>query len=787
MTALHRKLIRDLLSMKGQVLAICLVIACGVAMFVMSLATLRSLEQTQRRYYLDYRFAHIFAHLKRAPEALAERIAEIPGVAQVQTRIVADVTLDVPGLREPAVGRLISIPEYRSPTLNQLYLRRGRWIEPGQPGEVLVSEAFADAHDFKPGDTVRAILNGRREELRIVGIVLSPEYIFQIRQGDILPDDRRFGVFWMGERQLEAAFDMEGAFNDLALTVMHGASEAEIISRVDRLLEPYGSLGAYDRSDQVSNRYISDEIKQLRSMGLVAPSIFLGVAAFLLNIVMSRLIGTQREQIAALKAFGYTKLEIGLHYLEFVLVVVAIGAAAGTLVGAWMGRGLTELYTQFYRFPTFSFQFDFRIVVLALLISGTAAVLGTLAAVRRGVKLPPAEAMRPEPPKTFRPTLIERIGMQRLFSQGTRMILRHLEREPLKSFLSCLGIAMAVAILVLGNFSEDALDYLMDFQFRRSQRQDMTITFVEPTSGGVVHEVEHLPGVVAVEPFRAVPVRLRFGQYSQRVSIMGLPRPSRLYQLLDANETPIKLPPEGLLLSDKLGRLLGVEAGDDVTVEVLEGERPRRRIPVAGLVADYSGLSAYAGLETVHRLMREGNAYSGAFVSVDQKNVDELYREIKETPQIANVTVKQATLQSFRETIAENLLRMKTFNVIFAGVIAFGVVYNSARISLAERSRELATLRVIGFTRAEISAILLGELAVLTLAALPMGLGLGYLFAALLAQSLDTELYRIPLVIDPSTYAFAAVVIIVASFASGLIVRRRLDHLDLVSVLKSKE
>lgn len=753
----------------------------------MSLSTLESLQRTQQTYYERYRFAHVFAHLKRAPRSLAERIAQIPGVSRVQTRIVVDVTLDIEGLAEPAVGRLISIPEGPILGLNELHLRKGRYIESGSRGEVLASEAFFEAHNFKLGDKVLAVINGRREQLKIVGVVLSPEYVYQIRAGDILPDMKRFGVFWMGYTELAAAFNMEGAFNDVSLFLMRGASEPEVLKRLDSVTEPYGGIGAYSRSEQVSNRYVTDEIRQLRGMGLIAPAIFLAVAAFLLNIVLSRLISTQREQIAVLKAFGYSRFEVGLHYLKLVGMLVLIGVSLGTLVGAWMGRGLTELYTRFYRFPIFEFHLEIRVVLLALVISAGAAVLGTIGAVHQAVMLPPAEAMRPEPPAVYRPTLIERLGLQRFFSQGERMILRQLERRIMKSFLSCFGIAMAVAVLILGSFMEDALDYLLEVEFYLTKRQDMTVTFVEPSATSVGYEIKHFPGVLHSEPFRAVPVRLRFKHRSRQVAIMGLEANGRLYRVLDENQHLVPLPPEGVMLSKKLAELLDVRVGDILTVEVLEGERPVRNMAVTGLVSDFSGLTAYMDISALHRFMREGRTLSGAFLAVDENRLEELSMTLKTTPRVAGVTVKKATLESFQETIAENLLRMRAFNIIFATIIAFGVVYNTVRISLSERSREFATLRVIGFTRGEVSALLLGELAVLTLIAIPMGLVLGYGFAALTTLGLNTEIYRIPLIVDRSTFAFSATVIMIAALVSGLIVRRKLDHLDLIAVLKTKE
>ncbi len=787
MTALNTKLRRDLLQMKGQSLAIILVMACGVATFVMSLTTLQSLEKSQAMYYERYRFADVFAHAKRAPNSLAARVAEIPGVSAVQTRIVADVTLDVPGLLEPATGRLVSVPDAGRPRLNDIYLREGRYIESGRAGEAMVSEVFALANNLGPGDSVKAIINGKLQALRIVGIALSPEYVLAIESGQNLPDDKRFGVFWVSQDELENAFDMDGAFNDLTASLTRGASEDEVIRRIDRILDPYGSVGAYGREDQISNRFLSDEIRSLRGMGLIVPTIFLAVAAFLLNVVMTRLISTQREQVAALKAFGYGRLEIGWHYLKFVLVIAVVGALIGTALGIWLAGGLTGLYAKFYKFPTFVFEVNIGIAIAGLGTASAAAVAGTLAAVRAAVNLPAAEAMRPEPPADFRPTVVERLGLQRFFTQPARMVMRQLERKPLKAGLSIIGISMAVAVLVLGRFLTDALDYMIEFSFHTQQRQDVMVTFVEPTSASAFYEITRLPGVLSAEPLRGVSVRFHNGHIMRRGSITGLARDPQLLRIIDTNMNPVTLPPKGLVLSDKLAEVMNITPGQSLSIEIMEGERIIRSVVVAGVVKEYAGTSAYMHIDALHELLREGDTLSGALLSVDARRMGALYHDLKQTPRVAGVNVKDASVQSFNDTQAQNQRTIQYFNIAFAMVIAAGVVYNTARISLSERSRELATLRVIGFTRGEISSILLGELAVLTIAALPVGMGLGYMFAWFATLAFDSESFRIPLVVSPASYGFAAVVVLLAVVGSGLLVRRKLDHLDLVSVLKSKE
>ncbi len=783
--ALWRKLFRDLWHSRGQGVAIGLVIGAGVAMLVAYFSTLDSLSLARETYYDRFRFADVFVSLKRAPLRVADDLAAIPGVARVSTRVVADVALDIPGLVEPATGRLISIPERAQPTLNEPFLRRGR--RPAGEGEVLASEGFTEAHGLTPGDVVTATINGRRRDLRIVGIGLSPEYVYSIRPGELVPDNARFGVFWMTQPGLAAAFNMEGAFNDASLSLMPGTSEPEVIAAVDRVLARYGSLGAISRDTQLSHWFIENELTQLQTMGVVFPVIFLGVSAFLLNIVLTRLIAVQREQIAALKALGYTNREIAVHYISWATAIAVTGTVIGALGGVWLGRAMTAMYNDYFRFPTLRYVLAPAIIVEAAMVSVAAGVLGAAAAVRRAVSLPPAEAMRPEPPARHSLSWLDRAIPRRFMPPAVKMVVRNVQRQPVRASVSAIGIAFAVAILVVGMFSLDAIELLLDLQFNVVQRQDYTLTFVEPRSTRALHELAHLPGVLAVEPIRSVPARIRAGHRSRLEAITGLAPGSRLQRVVDASLKTVPLPREGLVLSAKLAEILDVEAGDTVSVELLEGARPVRTVVVAALVDEYMGTASYMDIRALQAFLREGPRMTGAVLLVDKGDPGALYRRIKTTPAVAGISSKRAMIDNFRRTLAENMNVLIFFNVLFSSVIAFGVVYNAARISLSERSRELASLRVLGFTRAEISFILLGELAAVLLVGLPVGLLLGYGLAVLVVVAFDTELFRFPLVVSARTFAFAATTTIAAATISSLVVRRLLDRLDLVAVLKTRE
>jgi len=784
---LNRKLLRDVWAMKGQGAAIAAVIAAGVAMYIAYFSNFESLQRARVSYYEATRFADVFASLTRAPLALERRIAALPGVDRVSTRVVADVTLDVVGLADPATGRLISLPAGGRPPLNDLVLVRGRWIEPGGIDEVIANEAFVDAHRLAPGDTIVALVNGRQRRLTIVGVALSPEYVYAIRPGELVPDAARFGVLWMDRQALATAFDMDGAFNDVALGLVRSASASQVIAELDRLLQPYGGRGAVPRSLQLSAWTVDNELVQLQTFGLIVPFIFLCVAAFILHVALTRALALQCTQIAALKALGYSNGALSWHYTKWAAMIAAAGAAAGVAGGAWLGGRFTELYNVYFHFPVLTYRLSVALVVQAMGGSLAVAAIGAQAAVRRAVRVPPAVAMRPEAPARYRRSIVELRWRPVRLTFTARMIARNIERQPLRTAVSVLGIALGVAVLFVGLAFTDVMNRLVDEVFSRMIRQDATVTLTQPRGARALHAIARLPGVLEVEPMRSIPVRLRAGTHSRTLGITGLPERPRLRQVIDSEKGVLTLPADGLLLSRALGDVLDVRVGDRLQVEVLEGRRPVEQVAIAGFVDDRLGLQAYMHIDRVHRLLREGDTLTAVAVRIDRASQGEFYDAVKGVPLVASVSLRDATVKNFQKMIAENMNLQIFINVLFAGIIAFGVIYNAARVSLSERSRELASLRVLGFTRAEISLILLGELATLTILALPLGVVIGDGLGELIVGALSSEMYRMPFAVMPATIAWAWLATIAATILSALVVRRRLDHLDMIAVLKTAE
>ena len=787
MSVLTKMLLRDLWHLRGQVTAAALVVACGIGAFVATRSTYQSLVFAQASYYTAYRFADVFAGLKRAPESLADEIRRIPGVGEVRTRVVTDVTLDVPGLAEPATGRLVSIPDRQRPMLNDLHLVHGRYTATGRSDEVLASETFAAANRLQVGDKVGAILNGRWKELTIVGIALSPEYVYEVGRGMLFPDNKRFGVLWMSRDALGPAFNLEGAFNDVALSLTADAEEGEVIARLDRLLERYGGLSAYGRDNQLSNRFLTDELGEIEIMTTFIPALFLGVAAFLLYVVLSRLVTMQRMEIALLKAFGRSNLTVGLHYLRFAAATVAVGLALGLPAGLYLGERFVNVYRDYFHFPRLALVVSPGLIIFAILFALLAASIGALASVRRAVALVPAEAMRPEAPARFRAGLLERTGVSRLLPSSVRMIVRNLARHRWKAVLSVLGIAFAVGLMLVGRFGLDAVNYMMAVQFDMVQRDDVTVVFTDPRPAIASFDVARLPGVLRAESFRAVPVWLRYRHRSKRVEVIGLTSDMQLRRLIDKHLRRVELPRDGLVLTAKLAQILAVAPGDSITMEVLEGARVVREVPVAGLVDELLGLGAYMDANALARLLREDNTISGAYLQVDANLAPRLYEQLKRTPAAAAVAIREAMQASVQDTLDRSFTFFSAILVLFACTIVVGMVYNSVRITLSERGNELASLRVLGFTQREIAAILLGEQALLTLLAIPVGLAIGYGLCALLVPAFDRELFRLPLVVGKWSFAYPVIAAVTAALLSGLLVARRLRHLDLIAVLKTRE
>lgn len=785
MTMLDRKLWRDLGRMRGQVTTIALVVAAGVGIFVASVSVYQTLLAAQRDAYLAGRFADLFASVKRAPLAVAREVEELDGVVAVSARSSGEVIVDWPESPVPVSGHVTSLPGPAD--LGQLTLRRGRWPDPNRSDEVLISEGFALANEVLPGDAIAVLLNGRLVELRVTGVALSPEFLFAARPGMPIPDDRFYVVIWMNGKAAAAALGLGGAFNDLAIALAPDANRPEAVDAVNRILDRYGGVGAIEREDQPSHRFLSDELRQQRLTAETVPVIFFGVAAFLLNIAVARIVSAQREQVATLKAMGYPTRPIALHYLKFVAVIVAVGGVVGIAFGDIIGRAMTSSYQDFFRFPELAFRLTPWSAAVSILASLAAAMAGTVSAVMRVVRLPPAEGMRPAAPFAFHRSSIEQLLPHWLRSPRRLLVLRAVAGRPIRSALTIVGVAMALPIVVLGLFWRDAVDHVVTVQFGLIERGNAYVTFPMPRNEQAVSEVARMPGVLKAEGQRIVPVRLRSGHRTVLSAISGLDPGSELNVPRDIMRNVVQIPNEGVVLSRRMAQRLELAAGDLVLVEVLEGRRSRVWARVTALVDPIIGLPIYADRAWLNRLTGNPDVVSAVALYVDPQQIGAMAQAFKAVPALQSLSLRADALDAFMEKVAGLVLFSALILTGFACVIAVGIVYNSVRITLAERGWELASLRVLGFNRGEVSAILLAESAFMIALAIPLGLILSQKTVELLIWAFQNDSFSFPATIAPDTFLGAAGVVVLASAGSALMVRRRIDRLDLIAVLKTRD
>ncbi len=785
MQAIDIKLLRDFGRLWLQGLAIAMVLACGVAILLTAFGMHTALNNTRDAYYERNRFADVFVETRRAPETLLQEVYEIPGVYAAEARVQGMALLDIPGRTETAIGQFLSWPESDAPLLNVPILRAG--VYPQKSGEVLVNAAFAEANGFEIGDGFAANISGQRRDLTITGMTLSPEFIYTIGPGALMPDNEGFGIIWMTAAEMEAAFDMTGAFNHLSLRLTRDARAAEVIDRLDALLDPYGGQGAYGRESQVSDSFVSAEIDQLRAMAVVVPPIFFAISAFLVGMVMSRIVALERSEIGLLKALGYTDFEVSLHYLLLAGLIAVVGVAIGWGGGTLLARAMSWQYAQFFDFP----YLIFNVPLWVYAMSGLAALLTTMAgALRAGLaaaRLAPAVAMQPPAPPVFRQTVLDRAMAAVRLRQTTVMVLRSVIRWPLRSGLTALGLGAATAAIIASGFMVGALDRIIDLAFNQSFRQDAMVLFSDDLPVTALPDIAALPGVMQVEPQQYHAAILRNGPREKRVSIEARPAGAELSRVIGSDGQPIDPPPGGILLSERLAAHLEIGVEDTVEVSFLTGRRETHELTVTGLVEQFLGLGAYVEMGFLDRQFRRSPRMSVANILVDEADLPDLHAALQETPALSGLILMNENRRSFEATISENVIVINGVYGMIAVLITVGVAYNGARIQLSERARELASLRILGFTKAEVSSVLVGETMLLAILAQPVGWLLGAWIAHALSSSFTSDLYAIPLVLNPAAFAWASLVVLAASFVSVLIVRRRIDKMDLVAVMKTRE
>jgi putative ABC transport system permease protein len=772
MKSLDRKLLRDLWRFRASAFGICIVLAVATWTFVLANGAYHSLDATREAYYKRNNFADVFVNFTRAPRSILDDVRAIDGVGTVEGSIRQYATLDMPNQAIPVRALFNALGDRGFNRLNKLTLRSGRMPRAGYASEVVVDQNFASANDLGPGDTVDSIIYGRKFRLDIVGIGSSPEFIFTLGPGDFLPDEERFGVFWMNAKALESATDRIGAINAISVALSKGAPEADVLRKIDSLTEKYGGTGAYGRKYHLSHAFLSNELKQLESLTAVIPPVFLFVAAFLVYVVLGRLVRTERVQIGLLKALGYSDWSIGLHYLKFAMLISVVGTAIGAVVGFVVGRHVTSLYAQLYSFPFLEYRLPIAVFLQSLLLASLSAALGAISGVRLAIRLEPARAMAPPPPPVYEAGPAENLGRRLRLSPVGYMILRHLLRWPMRSAMTSIGVALSIGLTFATLQFVDSARTMIASSFAREQRQDITIMFNEPNNQNAVQEVANIPGVLLAEPSRRSLVKLRHGFREERTIIDGLLADGQLSVRVHRNLGIVPLPPRGLMISQHTANKLDVRLGDQLEVELMGGNRTKTRMEIAAIVDEFVASRVYASAETMQIITRDDTPADSVLARIDQGQRETIYKKLKGMPRVMGVVEKNASIQKFEELIDQNIMTLIRVFVVFASAVSAGVVYNSARIIHAERAQEFAILRVLGYERRQVAMILIGELATLVAIAVPLGCVIGTYLGRFMTSMISSDLFRLPFAPTRSTYGSAVVICLIATMLSiALVVR----------------
>ncbi len=781
MRTLNLKVIRSLLALKVQTTGIALLIACGSGLLIAAWSSYDSLRSAKERTYRNLRFGQIFAEVKSAPLSLESRLRSIPGVAEVDLRLIEDGILHFTGAPS---GRFISLPESGTVGLDRLHLSLGDLPVSGSIPEAVVHEGFAKARGLRPGDLLETTLGGKRWKFRISGIALSPDTVYAIGPGAPLPDDRRFGVFWMMRSDLERLSGKGHIFRRLSLILSEGASPHRVREEVDRIISPYGTAGSYLRKDQISDRLIENEITQQKTLAILFPGIFLSIAAFQTQSALVRLIGLERLQIATLRALGYGHSKIITHYLKLVFLMVSGGSALGVLLGAGVGELMAGSYRVFFRFPEVSFTTGWNAVALGIGSSVFPAALGAATALRSIRSLTPAEALRPTPPPTFKITRLERNLFGERLTMRSRMVLRNLFARPIRLLWNTLGMASAWILLIMSLSWMDILANMLDERFHRLSRETLSMNLNVPVAERESRSWSILPGVIQWETQRTLPVRMRFLNHHRNLLLTGAPVFTELERYTLALPA---VPLEGLLLSRYFEEAWGLRPGDPVEFEPL-GEGSRRfTLPVHGFVQDSLGLAARVPKGILHEKLNESPAFNRILLRIDPQSESEILSTIQLSPSGAGIQSKKAILEGFQRTLG-TLIRVSTFILVsFAWVMTLSLLVNSMRISTSERQREIATMRVLGLDFDKAFGLLLSETGIQWLLAVPIGVISGNWLTRAALSAMHAEEYDFTVVISRKTYGLALLVVGGSFLVGALRMRSTSKRIGLPEALKSED
>ena len=792
MKLLDRKLLRELYQAKGLLLAITSIIAVGVMCYVSMQSAYHNLSRAKFDYYRQCRMADFWVDAKKIPLPELDAVAAIPGVSEIESRIRFFATVDLENVVAPLNGLVLSMPEVRKPTINDVVLRRGGYFTDRRANEVIVNDAFAREHRLGPGQSIHLLLNNRRQELFIVGTAIGSEFTYLLGPGSLVPDPEHFGVFYVKRGFAEEVFDFEGAANQVVGRLAPDVRDRpdDVLRRIETVLDPYGVASTTPLRLQASNQFLSGEIDGLGAFATVVPTIFLVVAALVLNVLINRLARQQRVVVGTLKAVGYSDGHVFRHFLKFGLSVGVLGGLVGSGLGYLAAWGMTVAYRSFFEFPDLSSRFHWYTHGVGISVSLLCAICGTIYGARQMLRLHPAESMRPEPPRVGRRVWLERVSfVWTRLNSAWRLAFRDMARHRVRTGVGIFAAAMGAGLLTSGFLMVEATYFLLDFQFQRISRSDVDLQFADERGRDALEEVARLPGVDLAEPLLAVGCTFVHGPYRRKGGVTGVLPYARLTVPTDASGRKVQIPDSGVLVTRELASILHVRRGQRITMVPVRGERRPVELMVADVVDSYMGLVVYADIDYLSGLIGEEFAVTGAQLKLDgnAEHLTRLYRELKRLPGIQAVASQTDMVETLTKTVVDQQMIFIGVLVGFSGIIFFGSVVNASMVSLAERQREVATFLALGYDHWRLGAMFLRESMTTTLVGALVGLPLGYFLMVLTANSYENEMIRLPIVTAPWVWATTMILAVFFAAAAHAVVQWRIFKMNFTEALKVKE
>ncbi|SHK12211.1 ABC transporter permease [Paramaledivibacter caminithermalis] len=781
MKKLNLRLIRLIKKSYGQAIAVITVIAIGLLVYTAMKMAALNLENTLNEYYDLTNFADIYVQVVKIPGNEVKDLENKYGITNAQGRVVSDVPLKVEDEEEKVTIRIISIPN-NDERINNIYLIEGDGIK-NKNKDVLVVEQFAKARNIAIGDTLSVQMNGKLYNLNVAGIVSSPEYIYLMEnEQTLIPMPGKFGVVFVADELARQSFGFGSSYNEIVIKVKDENEIDKIEDKLEKVLKKYGVKRIIVRDNQLSNRMISEEINQLKNMAKVVPVIFLGVAALIIAVMISRMVKKDRVPIGVMKALGYKNIDIVLHYIKYSLVIGILGAIIGTNLGMLLAGAMTKMYLQYFNIPILKINYYYRYIMSAILLASIFCITAGLWGGKRVLKILPAESMRPEAPRSGKRILIERIKIiWSNLSFSWKMVMRNIFRNKKRFMFILVGISLSFAMLFLTFYQFNTALFMFENHYGDFQRMDYNINFSKPMNQRVIKDLKHLVNIDSIEPKVEFPFEIKNGWKSKVVNIIGIKRDTIFYKFENLNDEIINLPDEGIVLSENLAKFLDVSKGDTITINSFIPHRDDIHIIIKDVIKQSLGINAYMDIDQMQFKLLDKELITGAYIDSN----DAVKKKLSNLKNLTSIQSLQDLQNIFKQFLSLTISSISIL-VIFSGILGFAVVYNSTIMGISERRLELSSLRVMGFSRKEIFWMIVKENLIMTIFGIIVGIPIGLSFVKGVEKAFSNELYTLRGDISFSIFLFSILLTVFFVVAAQLFTLKKIYKLDFMEALKSR-